>query len=175
VIEQDDDELKKSDNPFALVILAAKKSLESRRDEEKRFRFKRELVRLMLEKGYSREEILAVFKFLDGVLALTDIEKEGIIYNEFRGKEVEKVAYITNFERLAIEKGMKEGKQIGMLQDARELILDALEEKFSMVTEEVQGKLQEIEEREVLRQLHRQAIRASSLEEFLESLSSLSE
>jgi hypothetical protein len=175
VIEQDDDELKKSDNPFALVILAAKKSLESRRDEEKRFRFKRELVRLMLEKGYSREEILAVFKFLDGVLALTDIEKEGIIYNEFRGKEVEKVAYITNFERLAIEKGMKEGKQIGMLQEARESVLDALEEKFIIVTEEVQGKLQEIEEREVLRQLLRQAIRASSLEEFLKSLSSLSE
>ena len=172
VMEQDDEELKRSDNPFALVVLAAKRNLKSRGDEEKRFRFKRELVRLMLEKGYGREEILAVFRFLDGVLALTDLEKERIIYNEFRSKEVEKVAYITNFERLAIEKGMKEGKQIGMLQDARELLLDALDEKFGVVSEIVQGRLQEIEEREVLRRLHRQAIRASSLEEFLESLQS---
>ncbi len=41
VMEQDDEELKKSDNPFALVVLAAKKSLESRGDDEERFRFKR--------------------------------------------------------------------------------------------------------------------------------------
>ncbi|HIE29884.1 TPA: hypothetical protein EYP66_21655 [Candidatus Poribacteria bacterium] len=102
-------------------------------------------------KGYNREEILAVFRFLDGVLVLTDLEKEGIIYNELRSKEVEKVAYITNFERLAIS----------------QLVLEELEEKFSVVPKEIQGKLQNIEEREVLRQLLRQAIRASSLEEFL--------
>jgi hypothetical protein len=167
VMEQDDEELKKSDNPFALVVLAAKKSLESKGDEERRFLFKRELVRLMLEKGYSREEILAVFRFLDGVLALTDVDKEKIIYNELRSKEVEKVPYITNFERLAIEKGLKQGEQIGMLREARESVLDTLEEKFSMIPEEIQGRLQKIEEREVLRQLRRQAIRASSLEEFL--------
>jgi hypothetical protein len=167
VIKQDDEGLKKSDNPFALVVLAAKKSLESRRDEEKRFKFKRELVILMLEKGYSRDEILAVFRFLDGVLVLTDLEKEKIIYNDLRSKEVEKVPYITNFERLAIEKGLKQGEQIGMLREARESVLDTLEEKFSMIPEEIQGRLQKIEEREVLRQLRRQAIRASSLEEFL--------
>ncbi|MFQ6043817.1 MAG: hypothetical protein ACE5PV_23430, partial [Candidatus Poribacteria bacterium] len=151
VIEQDDEELSKGDNPFALVVLAAKKSLESRGDEEKRFRFKRELVRLMLEKGYSREEIFAVFRFLDGVLALTDLEKERIIYDELRSEEVEKVAYVTNFEKLAIS----------------QLVLEELEEKFSVVPKEIQGKLQNIEEKEVLRQLLRQAIRASSLEEFL--------
>jgi hypothetical protein len=64
---------------------------------------------------------------------------------------------------------MKKGEQIGMLREARELLLDALEEKFGMVPKMVQGRLQEIEEREVLRRLHRQAIRSSSLEEFLKS------
>jgi len=160
VMEQDDEELKESDNPFALVVLAAKKSLESRGDDEKRFRFKRELVRLMLEKGYGREDILAVFRFLDGVLVLTDVEKEKIIYNELRDEEVEKVAYITNFERLAIEEGM--------MRNARELLLDALEEKFNMVPGEIQGRIQKIQEREILRKLLRQAIRASNLEEFTE-------
>jgi hypothetical protein len=134
VMEQDDEELKRSDNPFALVVLAAKKSMESKGDEEKRFRFKRELVRLMLEKGYGREEILHLFRFLDGVLALADVEKEKMIYNELRSEEVSEVAYITNFERLAIEEGMKkglaqgleqgleqglkQGEQIGMLREA---------------------------------------------------------
>jgi hypothetical protein len=78
-------------------------------------------------------------------------------------KEVKEVAYITNFERLAMEKGM--------IQDARELVIDALEEKFGVVPEGVSGRLQEIQEREVLRGLLKQAIRASSLEEFRKSLS----
>jgi len=69
------------------------------------------------------------------------------------------VAYITNFERLAMEKGM--------LQEARVSVLDVLEEKFNIVPEEIQDKLQEIEERKLLRNLLRQAIHTSSLEEFL--------
>ena len=72
------------------------------------------------------------------------------------------MAYITNFERLAIQKGM--------LQDARELVIDALDVKFGEVPEMLQTKLQEIESREVLVQLHRQAILAPSLEEFRKSL-----
>lgn len=160
ILEQDDEELEASDNPFALVVLAAKRNLESRKDEEKRFGFKRELARLMMRKGYSREEKLHVFRFLDGILALTDLDKERIIYNELMSKEVKEVAYLTNFERLA------------MLRDARELVIDALEEKFGVVPEGFQTKLQEIQDREVLRGLLRQTIRASSIEEFKKSLQS---
>jgi hypothetical protein len=163
---QDDSDLKASDNPFALVVLAAKRNLQSREDEDKRFSFKRELVRLMLEKGYSREEILHVFRFLDGVLALTNLEQENIIYDEFMSKEVDKVPYITNFERLAIQKG----EQSGMLREARELLMDALEVKFGEVSEDISAKVEKIQKREVLRQLHRQAILAPSLEEFKKSL-----
>jgi len=146
--------------PCVLVVLAAKRNLESREDEEKRFSFKRELVRLMMEKGYRREEILHVFRFLDGVLALTDLEKEKIVYDELISKEVKEVAYVTNFERLA------------MLRKARELVMDALDVKFGEAPEGFQTKLQEIQDSEVLRQLHRQAILASSLEEFKTSLQS---
>lgn len=190
ILEQDDEKLQKSNNPFALVVLAAKKSLESRKDEQKRFRFKRELVKLMLEKGYGREEIVNVFKFLDGILALEDLEKEKIIYNEMKRSEVKEVAYLTPFERIAIEEGMKKGMEEGiekgieegmekgmekgmkkgMLQEARELVKEALEEKFGVVPEYIQEKLQEIQEEAVLRKLLRQSIKASSLEEFSKSL-----
>ncbi len=84
--------------------------------------------------------------------------------------------YITNFEKLAIEEGMRkglqQGEQVGMLREARELVIDVLEEKFRVIPEGFQDKLQEIQEREILRQLHRQAIHASSLEEFLKSMQS---
>jgi hypothetical protein len=54
-----------------------------------------------------------------------------ILIDNFRKRteEVDTVAYITNFERLAMEKGM--------LQDARELVIDALEEKFGEIPEGV--------------------------------------
>jgi hypothetical protein len=45
-----------------------------------------------------------------------------------------------------------------------------LEEKFSVVPEEISGKIQEINERETLRQLLKQAIRAYNMEEFKKSL-----
>ncbi len=112
------------------------------------------------ERRRTFEEILHVFRFLDGVLALIDLDKEKIIYDELMSKEVEEVAYITNFERLA------------MLREARELVMDALEVKFGAVPEGLQTKVQEIQEREVLRKLHRQAILAPSMEEFKKSLQS---
>lgn len=68
------------------------------------------------------------------------------------------MVYITNFERLA------------MFRAARELVMDALEVKFGEVPEGISGKLQAIQEREILRGLLKQAILASSLEEVEKSL-----
>jgi len=51
-------------------------------------------------------------------------------------------------------------------------LVKALEEKFGVVPEGFQTKLQEIQDREVLRGLLRQTIRASSIEEFKKSLQS---
>jgi len=159
ILEQDDSDLKASNNPFALVVLAAKRNLQSREDEEKRFSFKRELARLMLDKGYGREEILHVFRFLDGVLALTSLEQEKIIYDEFLSQEVKEVAYVTNFERLA------------RLREACESVVEVLEVKFGSVAKDLQTKLEQIQEKELLRQLLRQATLASSLDDFKKNLS----
>ena len=87
---------------------------------------------------------------------------------------MKEVAYLTPFERIAIAKGIEEGiekgEQTGMLREARKLVLDALDVKFNMIPENVQAKLQEIQEEEVLRKLLRQVIKAPSLEEFSNSL-----
>lgn len=89
-------------------------------------------------------------------------DNENLSYNEMKKSEVKEVAYLTPFERIAMEKGM--------LRKARESVQDVLEEKFGMVPENIQQKLQEIPDNEILRNLHRQAIKASSLEEFSKSL-----
>ena len=86
ILAYNDEELLRSDNPFGMVVLAAKRSLESRGDDEKRYVFKVQLIRLLLRSGYGRREIEWVFRFLDGIMALSDEMKEQLIYEEFYGK-----------------------------------------------------------------------------------------
>ncbi len=158
ILEYSDEELERSENPFALVVLAAKRSLESRRDEEKRFAFKRELMRLLLKKGYDRKRVIQIFRFLDGVLALSDEMKEQLIYEEFHREEVRRMPYITSWERIAMRKGMLEG--------VREIVLEMLEERFGEIPEDMKKAVVAIEDKDELKKLCRQAVRVSSLGEF---------
>ena len=154
VLEYEDEELLRSDNPFGMVVLAAKRSLESRGDDEKRYVFKIQLIRLLLKSGYGRREIEWVFRFLDGIMALSDEMNEQLIYEEFYGKEGEKMPYMTSWERIAMRKGI------------RESLLEVLEERFGEVPEEVKGKIEAIYDTEELKNLNRQAVRVTNLSEF---------
>ncbi|MBM7572729.1 hypothetical protein [Aquibacillus albus] len=55
--DHEESELVQSNNPFAIAVLAAKYANESKDDEEKKYRFKRKLFRMILQKSsYSPEE-----------------------------------------------------------------------------------------------------------------------
>jgi hypothetical protein len=56
--------------------------------------------------------------------------------------------------------------QKGILQTARESVLEVLEIRFEVVPPELIEAINEIEDTSVLKQLHRQAIALDSLEEF---------
>jgi len=137
--------------------------LESRRDEDKRFVFKQELIiRQLLKKGYDRATIIQIFRFLDGVLSLSDEMQEQLIYEEFHQEEVEKMTYITSWERIAMRKGMERG----MLEGVSEMVLETLKERFGEVPEDVQKVIITIENKDELKKLFTQAMRVSTLNEF---------
>ncbi|RMD54785.1 MAG: hypothetical protein D6828_04600, partial [Nitrospirae bacterium] len=69
-----------------------------------------------------------------------------------------------------IEKGLKEGIEKGLILEAQELVIEALEERFGKVPDEVKERIKSINDRAVLKSLHRLAIRTKSLEEFREEL-----
>ena len=64
------------------------------------------------------------------------------------------------------EKGKREGIQLGMLEEARDMLLNVLEERFGVVPVRIVEAVKGINEREVLRGLLRRAIKCASLEEF---------
>ncbi|MCD6508498.1 hypothetical protein J7M22_18000 [Candidatus Poribacteria bacterium] len=157
-------------NPFSVVVMAHLKSQEARGEVRERYAWKLRLTRLLYERGYGRNEILSLYRFIDMVISLPE-ELEELYHEEIlREEEVKGMPYITTAERIGIRKGIQQGIQQGMLENAREMVLEALEERFGDVPEDVEKEVRRIEERDILKQLHRHAIRCGSMDEFREKL-----
>ena len=65
-------ELEASSNPFAVVTQAHLRARETAGADEARYRAKRDLIRSLYRRGYARQEILELFRFIDWVLALPE-------------------------------------------------------------------------------------------------------
>ncbi|RKY63746.1 MAG: hypothetical protein DRP99_03490, partial [Candidatus Latescibacterota bacterium] len=95
---------------------------------------------------------------------------ERLLYEEFHREGVKAMPYVTSWERIAMEKGMKKGMEKGMekgsLEEAREMVLEALEERFGVVPPDLEEVIRGREDRDVLRKWLRLAIRVGNLEEF---------
>jgi hypothetical protein len=77
IAEQKEGDLIKSDNVFALIILAIKYVIDSPNDYAKRFGFKKKLFELLLEREYPVEKRRKLVIFIKEILKLpTDLEKD---------------------------------------------------------------------------------------------------
>jgi len=120
------DELDASANPFATVVMAHLKAQETRQDAEGRKRWKLFLIRRLYERGYSRADVLQLFRFIDWVLQLPE-EVEEMVWQEVRVYEEERrKPYITSVERIGFRQGMQQGIQQGMQQGIRQGLLSGI-------------------------------------------------
>ena len=74
LMDYEQEQLLADENPMALVVLAAQERERLRR-RGNRFNAKWYLIRRLYERGYSREEITSLFKFIDWVIQLSDEEE----------------------------------------------------------------------------------------------------
>jgi len=117
------EELKESENPFAVVVMAHIKTKETLHDDEGRKKWKLYLARLLYERSYSRIDLINLFRFIDWLMKLPQDMEEGF-WEEIRQYEEEKnMPYVTSVERIGIKKGLQQGIQ----QGRREGILEAIE------------------------------------------------
>ena len=114
-----------------------------------------------------REEVIGVLRFVDGVIRLSP-EGERRIYEELHREEVRAMPYVTSWERIAMEKGLEQGLQQGRLEDAREMVLEALEIRFGELSPDLEKGIMDIGDREELRRLLRLAVQAESVRAFRE-------
>jgi hypothetical protein len=125
-------------NPFATVVLAHLKALETRQDPADRRAWKVRLVKGLYKRGLSAEDARQLFRFIDWVMALPPA-LEALFRDEIDQYEKEKrVPYITSIERLAMEETYLKG------------IAVALEIKFGAAGQELMPEIRELQDHVVL-------------------------
>ena len=103
------------------------KTLETRKDDHARLDWKKRLAKALYLKGYGREDIMNLYRFLDWLMVLPkDLEIE--FQEEMKTfEEGMNVAYITSAERIGIEKGLQEGMEKGLQKGKQEGIQEGLQ------------------------------------------------
>ena len=159
-------------NPIALVILAAQERERLRRKGE-RLPAKLALIRQLYERGYTREQIIGLFTFIDWVVQLAP-EEDLLFWDGVKALEEDKhMPYITTGERIGREQGRQEGRQEGLLEASREMVLRALAEKFGEIPPSIAERLNQITEPNQLYTLLPHVLRNASLAEFTQFLPAL--
>ena len=69
-----------------------------------------------------------------------------------------------------VQKGIQQGVQQGILQTSRESVIEALEVRFDAVTQSVLKRLEDIDDPNVLKMLHKRALRVGSFQEFRDAM-----
>ena len=161
LMDYERDKLEADTNPMALVVLAAQERERLRRSGD-RFNAKLYLIRKLYERGYSREDVIDLFEFIDWVIRLSD-EEENQLWEEMETlEEVKQMPYITSVERIGIRKGSQQGRQ--------QMVMEELAERFGEGPSLISNAIHQIEDSDQLRALMHLAIQSGSLEEFQQSL-----
>ncbi|AXF57137.1 Rpn family recombination-promoting nuclease/putative transposase [Salicibibacter kimchii] len=132
---QDEEALLKSNNPFALVVLAGKYMLKSENNADDRYQFKRQLFELILHnKNYSQAYTQSLLSFVDYLLTVPE-ELSQKLQEEFNPIAEEEVSLMHNtsfpdpptlkplFDKLRKEReeGRMEGREEGIEASKRKI------------------------------------------------------
>ena len=148
-------------------------------------------VALLVMKHYFLDDLEEKLPDILSLLADMINKKSGLEFLELvlrylsANKNYDKDWLEKNMEKAFTEKGekimntiadiwIKEGKKEGLLEEAREMVIEALKVKFNNVSQAIASVIQAIKDREILRNIHREAILCQNISEFQNRLKVLS-
>jgi hypothetical protein len=103
-------------NPFAAVVLAHLKTLETRADPNSRRTWKLRLIKSLYDRGLDGEQVRLLFKFLDWIMELPEELEEALNADLAEFERERKMPYVSSIERIALKKGRAEGKAETLLR-----------------------------------------------------------
>ncbi len=155
-------DLEASQNPFAIMVMAHLKTQTTTRNLPERQQWKWTLVRALLSKGYSKDEVVDLFRFVDRMMALPNALQRQFQTELIRDREERQMPFISRFEEIVQEDTT--------LKTLRENIFEILQVRFNEVPDEMEEMLEDIGEIPTLRELFRRAISIGSIAEFQQLL-----
>ena len=147
------EELEKSDNPFAIFVLAHLKGQETREVPLNRLAWKFRLTKGLFQHGRSADQIRSLFRFIDWMIDLPLELEEKFSEQLSQFEEEQQMPYVTSIERLGIEKGIK---------NAIEMVLEA---RFGASAVSVMSEIRQLSDAELLEKILRQASTVDRLED----------
>ena len=110
------EELEVSGNPFASVVMAHLKAVETAGDNVQRYRWKLLLIKRLYKLNYDKQDVIRLFQFIDWVMSLPDEFDDGLWMEIQKIEEEAKMEYVSSVERIGIKKGMQQGMQQGTMK-----------------------------------------------------------
>ena len=133
-------ELEANSNPFASVVLAHLRAIQTRKDPNSRKKYKIGLIKGLFQFGWLPEDVRQLFRVIDWMMDLPWELQQGF-QNELHAWEEEKsMPYITSVERFGIELGHRQGLSEGLQKG----IAIALAAKFEKVDKRLIAKVRGI-------------------------------
>ncbi len=120
-------ELDASSNPFASVIFTQLAALEAKaKPDEQRKKIKFSLTKRLYEKGFTRNEVCDLYRFIDWLIGLPKSLELQYLNEVYELEEEKKMPYISRAEKFGIEKGRKQGKAEGKFEVAEHLLIEGI-------------------------------------------------
>lgn len=115
ILEQDEQKLQQSDNPFAMVILAAKAVLTGKKlTSEKLYELKVDIMKRLLKKKFPRKKIRFVLDFLQSYIYLPDENLDKKFNEEVKKALTQKERKAMTMQEALIEIARQEGMEKGI-------------------------------------------------------------
>lgn len=150
-------ELEVSPNPFAVIIRAYLKTLETAGNVKERYSWKKHFLLEVYRRGMKREKLLAVLKFIDWIMELPDKQETKLVEEVKSIEEKIKMPHMLSAERLGIKKGRTEGLADGLAK--------IIEIKFGKAGQRLSKRAYQMKSAEALRKLLEKLTSAQSLSE----------
>jgi hypothetical protein len=134
-------QLEASQNPFAVVVMAHLKTQETKKDSARRKIWKFTLVKRLYELGYSRSDVLNLFKFIDWAMILPEGLKRAF-WEELKIYEEERqMPYVTSVEQIGYDRGLHVGEETGVEKGQRSLVSLLLEQKVGELSDRLNDQV----------------------------------
>ena len=147
------DELEASDNIFAVAVMAQLKAHQTKGDNAQRLVWKRQLIFGLYRRGFNREQIINLFRFIEWIMTLPPGLEQQLQQEVYEYEERNNMPFLARFEIRAEQRGLEQGLEQGLAQGAtqgmRTLMLRLLEAQIGVLTDRARKQLAKLSTEQV--------------------------